>query len=557
MQSNVPSNSAKKNCIGPDLEDLSQAIEDFALRKKTIDFNEIQSYVKNRQQFNRFVSCLEKDERFIKLGSITNINSLLFLPKKFILKRVFKLNLRIATLNINTLSVSQFFNWPKNGFPREITTADRDKDRDKILSFLENYCLVSRVSENLISFPMAKIFMHFYENRLNLYRLKVSPSYCLMFLIKKVNEIEKKEELERLAWEKLNNFIISNTNCPREYLIVTLRYGLSDGKTRTLEEVGKTLGLTRERVRQIEKRFLRRCLKSWENFLAAGECLILELIAANGRMTFPNAECEKTLRIKFLCNLIKIPNSKSKKLGCLILGATDKTIKSLESLITEPNCHDKRYTLMKIQEIEGLYLSKEDYFSLSDTIARNATKKLHFKELIYFALKKIGRPAHYIEITQKINEMYPSANSTPKNILAVLSRGSSNKNNRKNLWVWIGVKGVYALKEWGYERPKINLHEAVFKIVKEHYEKTGKPATFLLIQSEISKFRSLVNRSSLTLACHLNPKIAAVDKNRFIPKEALKKNDSHNEAKKLEDLDRQLREIEKEGIFSDDFIKHV
>ena len=40
----------------------------------------------------------------------------------------------------------------------------------------------------------------------------------------------------------------------REKLVIQLRFGLSDGKNRTLEEIGNMLGLTRERIRQIEKK---------------------------------------------------------------------------------------------------------------------------------------------------------------------------------------------------------------------------------------------------------------------------------------------------------------
>jgi DNA-directed RNA polymerase sigma subunit (sigma70/sigma32) len=39
---------------------------------------------------------------------------------------------------------------------------------------------------------------------------------------------------------------------------VTLRYGLDGGEPRTLEQIGRHLGLTRERVRQIELEALRR-----------------------------------------------------------------------------------------------------------------------------------------------------------------------------------------------------------------------------------------------------------------------------------------------------------
>jgi RNA polymerase primary sigma factor len=44
----------------------------------------------------------------------------------------------------------------------------------------------------------------------------------------------------------------------RERRIIDLRYGLIDGQRRTLEEVGKVLGMTRERARQIEAEALRR-----------------------------------------------------------------------------------------------------------------------------------------------------------------------------------------------------------------------------------------------------------------------------------------------------------
>ncbi len=51
---------------------------------------------------------------------------------------------------------------------------------------------------------------------------------------------------------------ILNSLPPREVRILQLRYGLVDGQSYTLEEVGKKLGVTRERVRQIEAQALSR-----------------------------------------------------------------------------------------------------------------------------------------------------------------------------------------------------------------------------------------------------------------------------------------------------------
>ncbi len=79
----------------------------------------------------------------------------------------------------------------------------------------------------------------------------------------------QKEELFR-ALEKLEY---------RERRILELRYGLYDNKTRTLEEVGKAFGISRERVRQIEKEALeklkamklRERLKQFENLMQQEE----------------------------------------------------------------------------------------------------------------------------------------------------------------------------------------------------------------------------------------------------------------------------------------------
>ena len=51
----------------------------------------------------------------------------------------------------------------------------------------------------------------------------------------------------------------------RERQVIRLRYGLEDGKTHTLEEIGNTLNVTRERVRQIEARAMEKLRKNAKN----------------------------------------------------------------------------------------------------------------------------------------------------------------------------------------------------------------------------------------------------------------------------------------------------
>lgn len=70
-----------------------------------------------------------------------------------------------------------------------------------------------------------------------------------------MDSLVRKEEVSELL-ESLSD---------RERQVIRLRYGLEDGKTHTLEEIGNTLNVTRERVRQIEARAMEKLRRSAKN----------------------------------------------------------------------------------------------------------------------------------------------------------------------------------------------------------------------------------------------------------------------------------------------------
>jgi len=74
-------------------------------------------------------------------------------------------------------------------------------------------------------------------------------------LIEDVDSPEASEVVDRQLLAAQLREVLDNLS-PREAKIMSLRFGLLDGKPHTLDEIGKRLGLTRERIRQLEKESL-------------------------------------------------------------------------------------------------------------------------------------------------------------------------------------------------------------------------------------------------------------------------------------------------------------
>ena len=75
-----------------------------------------------------------------------------------------------------------------------------------------------------------------------------------------IEDVEAPPPAEAVAQQMLTEELgdILDQLTPREARILRLRYGLQDGESRTLKEVGEMFGLSRERIRQLEKEALRK-----------------------------------------------------------------------------------------------------------------------------------------------------------------------------------------------------------------------------------------------------------------------------------------------------------
>lgn len=84
-----------------------------------------------------------------------------------------------------------------------------------------------------------------------------NPNQKLADTVGDPNSLSPEKEVLRIDLRDRLQEIL-NSLPPREKRVLTLRYGLGDDRDRTLEEVGAEIGVTRERVRQLENQGLRR-----------------------------------------------------------------------------------------------------------------------------------------------------------------------------------------------------------------------------------------------------------------------------------------------------------
>ena len=85
---------------------------------------------------------------------------------------------------------------------------------------------------------------------------EANESHLGDFIPDKNNPTPSEAASYQLLREQLNEVL--HTLTPREEMVLKLRFGLDDGRTRTLEEVGREFQITRERIRQIEAKALRK-----------------------------------------------------------------------------------------------------------------------------------------------------------------------------------------------------------------------------------------------------------------------------------------------------------
>jgi DNA-binding phage protein len=277
-----------------------------------------------------------------------------------------------------------------------------------------------------------------------------------------------------LSTEELVTTVLNSIDREREREIIARRFGLFERKE-TLEQIGEMLGITRERVRQLEKSVVTKLRSTSEQGtlpqLVEFQSRVTELLTNSGKVArvsqiaaeiTDSPSREEQSRVAFLCQLCPeltvINEDDNYNLSVAIKASYDE--KSLKKQVENIVAAIKKLGEPKpIKEIakEADIEDPKEAESLASTSKQLATlnnrwglikwpmvNPKNIRDKIYVILKENGKHMHFNEIAATIKDSEFKRKD-------VTTQAIHNELIKDKRFVLIG-RGIYALKEWGYEK---------------------------------------------------------------------------------------------------------
>ena len=254
----------------------------------------------------------------------------------------------------------------------------------------------------------------------------------------------------------------------RDRLVIAKRHGVAHEKVATLESIGQQLGITRERVRQIEKATLNRLRDAQIDLDDLYEVIDLVLFANGDIISFDELLASLGLTNKSaaeLAFLIKLNPD------YVFLGENDDfyAIITRSSNLSEADIKKLHANLVETVTQLGRPMKFENITKHIDgphdnsALIQLATASKHLacheqswglacwpeinpksiRDKAYLVLKKSGRPMHFSDIAAEVVTIKPNAKQ-------VTTQAVHNELIKDKRFVLIG-RGIYALGSWGYE----------------------------------------------------------------------------------------------------------
>ena len=337
---------------------------------------------------------------------------------------------------------------------------------------------------------------------------------------------------EQLAFEILS--ILKD----RDKNILSLRYGLTDQKRHTLDMIGKKFGLTRERVRQVEKEGLKILRSKAGEKAKKSMDIVRKTISDHGgifaehalvdHLLFSNKNERRASALIFLLNLLDEfrlfseteEYHKAWHVSDFDVSNLDNFHKEIKIIL------EKTGAPMKLEELKSEfrksphYQARRDYFHdraienllrISKHVRTNPFGEygLHHWRVIqpkdvgdkaFLVLYHHKKPEHYTKITEMINR-HKFDNRT------AFKETVHNELIMDPRFVLVG-RGIYALSEWGYKKG------LVADVIKEVLTEAGEPLERNKIVEEVLK-RRLVKRNTVLVGLTNRKLFRKVGKSKY------------------------------------------
>lgn len=268
----------------------------------------------------------------------------------------------------------------------------------------------------------------------------------------------------------------------RQETVISRRFGLKNGRRETLEFIGKDYGVTRERVRQIEKdgfsrlkpeikkyqkvlQYFSQYLKNRGN-LKKEDLLLEELGGKNWKnqvyfLLTLGENFERLTENNEFYSFWTI-NQNSSALAQKVINASLALLKKEKKPLAFKNLKSQKLfnslsqsTLTSYLEIsKKIQKNSENLFGLKVWPEINPRG---IKDKVYLVLKKENKPLHFKEVANLIELALPQT--------------VHNELIKDNRFVLVG-RGLYALKEWGYEEGLVK--DIIFKVLKTNNKPLAK-----------------------------------------------------------------------------------
>jgi len=318
----------------------------------------------------------------------------------------------------------------------------------------------------------------------------------------------------------------------REKEIISRRFGLN-GIRETLEQIGTTLNITRERVRQLEKAILIHLQISAEENeipeLPAAEKIIIRNLTEMGRVARLNELADKIYGkkstpteqsgINFLAtcskslSVIDENDRYFSAIGIADYGSPAELKKRIDEIVKLIKDNKKPMTLDELDEkldyehpdhikaiasISKLLATLNGVWGLTNWASVNPK---NIRDKIFVILEHNKKPMHYSDIAREIKE----SSFKRKDVTVQAIHNELIKDNR---FILIG-RGIYALSDWGYKKGTIA--DTIASILKN----SDTPLTREEIVKQVLRVRK-VKETTVLLNLQNKQLFKKVDKNAYI-----------------------------------------